>query len=534
MRRFAALYAALDSTTATNEKVAAMVEYFAQAPPEDAAWAVVFLTGQKLKRVVGAPLMRALVIEASGYPEWLVDECYAHVGDLAETIALLVDAHGGDEADVPLSAWVARLSELPQLPEHDRRAAILHWWHGVPSEQRFLVNKLMTGALRVGVSQRLVVQALAKLSGLPTEIVAHRLTGTWYPSGETFAALLAAGEDPALDADKPYPFFLASPLEAPVESLGDIGDWIPEWKWDGIRAQVLKRHGVVRLWSRGEERLDGRFPEIEAAAAKLPDGTVLDGEILGWAAGGECPLPFGALQKRIGRLKPGAKSLADCPVVLLAYDLLEADGEDLRARPLSERRERLEAMLARAPSALRLSPAIAAQDWDALAALRESSRERAVEGLILKRRASPYQVGRRRGDWWKWKVDPYTIDAVLVYSQPGSGRRSNLFTDHTFALWDEDRLVPVAKAYSGVTDAEIAQLDRWIRANTIERFGPVRSVKPEQVFELAFEAINASTRHKSGVAVRFPRILRWRRDKPASEADRLDTLRSLAAGGATR
>ena len=531
MRRFAALYAALDATTATNPKVAAMADYFAHAPAEDAAWAVVFLTGQKLKRVVGSALLRELVIESSGYADWLIDECHAHVGDLAETIALLVDARGDDEADVSLSAWVERLAELPTLPEDRRRTAILQWWHAVPSDQRFLLNKLMTGALRVGVSQRLVVQALAKLSGLPTETIAHRLAGNWAPDAASFRALVSPLDQPAFDLDKPYPFFLASPLEAEPASLGPIEDWLAEWKWDGIRAQVLKRHGLVRIWSRGEERLDGRFPEIEAAAATLPDGVVLDGEILGWRAGEDCPLRFGTLQKRIGRLKPGPGSLADCPVVLLAYDVMEAEGEDIRTLPLLERRAILERVLARAPAALRVSPSIPAPSWEALGAARQASRERAVEGLILKRLASPYQVGRRRGDWWKWKVDPYTIDAVLVYSQPGSGRRSNLYTDHTFALWDEDRLVPVAKAYSGLTDVEIAKLDRWIRANTLERFGPVRSVKPEQVFELAFEAINASARHKSGVAVRFPRILRWRSDKPAPEADRLDTLRGMAGDG---
>ncbi len=529
MRRFAALYAELDSTTATSEKVAAMVSYFEVAPPEDAAWAAWFLTGRKLKRVASAPLMGELVIEASGYPGWLVDECYGQVGDFAETIALLVDAQDDSDSNVTLSTWVARLTELPSLDDAQRRASILRWWRGVPSEQRFLVNKLMTGALRVGVSQRLVVQALAKVSGLPTETIAHRLTGTFVPDADAFRALVApADAAAAVDLDQPYPFFLASPLEAEPQTLGPIDEWLAEWKWDGIRAQVLKRHGRVRVWSRGEERLDGRFPEIEAAAAALSDGVVLDGEILGWRSG-ECPLPFAALQKRIGRLKPGAKSLADCPVVLLAYDLPEQDGVDLRERPLAERRARLAALLERAPSALRLSPLIAADSWDTFADARTESRDRGVEGLILKRRDSPYRVGRKRGDWWKWKIDPYTIDAVLVYSQPGSGRRSNLYTDHTFALWDDEgKLVPVAKAYSGLTDAEIASLDRWIRAHTLERFGPVRAVEPHHVFELAFEAINRSTRHKSGIAVRFPRILRWRTDKPAAEADRLRTLRALA------
>lgn len=535
MRRFAALYAALDATTATGEKVAAMVEYFRTAPPADAAWAVIFLTGQKLKRVVTSTLLRELVVGETGYPEWLIDECYGHVGDLAETITLLVDQRG-DADEQPLACWVERLSALPELPEPERRAAIRSAWRALPNDQRFLLNKLMTGALRVGVSQRLVVQALAKLAAVPTEIVAHRLSGHWHPTAEAFVDLLLPDTDGLVGDDRPYPFFLASPLEAPVESLGAVDAWLAEWKWDGIRAQVIQRHGVVHVWSRGEERLDARFPEIEAAAAALPDGTVLDGEILAWAkpAPGmppaSVPLPFTALQKRIGRLKPGPKRLADTPVVLVAYDLLELGGEDWRARPLAERRTALATLLARAASTLRLSPAIEACTWEQLARARAASRERGVEGLILKRRESPYQVGRRRGDWWKWKIDPYTIDAVLVYAQPGSGRRSNLYTDYTFALWDEGALVPVAKAYSGLTDAEIARLDRWIRAHTVERYGPVRSVEPAHVFELAFEAINRSTRHKSGVAVRFPRILRWRCDKPAAEADQLDTLRAMANG----
>lgn len=526
MKRFAALFARLDATTATSEKVAAMAEYFAAAPPEDAAWALHFLTGAKLKRTVASGVLAALVAQVAELPEWLLSDCYDHVGDLAETIALLT-CRAGAHDDAPLHEWVRRLQELPSLDAAERDTRIVAWWRALEDGERFLLNKLLTGSLRVGVSQRLVVQALAKLSGLATDVLAHRLTGSWSASPEFLAALLAPADDaaPAL-GDRPYPFFLASQLDDAPETLGHARDWLAEWKWDGIRAQLIRRRGAIATWSRGEERLDGRYPEIEAAAQLLPQDAVLDGEILGWLH--DKPLPFTALQKRIGRLKPGPKLLADCPAVFMAYDLLELDGVDWRERPLSERRAALAQLIAGAP--IRLSPDLIGDDWTSLAQLRETSRERNVEGLILKRLESPYQVGRRRGDWWKWKVDPYTLDAVLIYSQPGHGRRSNLFTDHTFGVWHEGQLVPVAKAYSGLTDEEISRLDRWIRTNTLERFGPVRMVKPEHVFELAFEAINASARHKSGVAVRFPRILRWRSDKPAAEADTLENLRNLARG----
>jgi DNA ligase-1 len=377
------------------------------------------------------------------------------------------------------------------------------------------------------VATRLVQQALSDFSGVEVARIARRMHD-WRPSAEALQALL----DPAGGSEReaPYPFYLASPLEAAPQSLGEIGEWLLEWKWDGIRLQVLRRDEVV-LWSRGEERLDGRFPEIDASALALPPGTVLDGELLAWPAapGSDAPLPFTFLQKRINRLKPGAKLLAEVPVRVQCYDLLESGGEDLRALALHERRSRLLALLeAVGDPRLMASPEVLARSWDSANELRLSARTRGVEGLMLKRRGSVYQAGRRRGDWWKWKIDPLTIDAVLVYAQPGSGRRSTLYTDYTFAVWDGDKLVPVAKAYSGLTDAEITQLDRWIRANTLERFGPVRVVHPEHVFELGFEAVNASARHKSGVAVRFPRILRWRADKGPADADRIESLRALA------
>ncbi|GHA71923.1 ATP-dependent DNA ligase [Cognatilysobacter bugurensis] len=529
MKRFAALYRELDRSTATLDKRAALIDYFRSAPPADVVWALWLLSGGKLARIAGTRELRQWAGEVTGTPEWLVEESHAHVGDLAETLTLLLDDPVGIGEDVPLREWIER--RLLPFAGRDpplRREVVTEAWKQLAFDERFVFNKLLTGALRVGVSQRLVQQALAEMSGVDIARIAQRMLGAWKPSERFLRDLLSEGELPS-DRQQPYPFFLASPLESEPDTLGPVDDWLLEWKWDGIRLQLIRRGGEIALWSRGEERLDGRFPEIETAAAVLPRDCVIDGELLGWRADDSRPLAFTALQTRIQRRKPGAKTLADTPVQVLAYDLLELEGEDLRERPLSERRAALEALLADMPDPrIRVSPNVEAASWSDAAALREGARERAVEGLMLKRRASSYQSGRRRGDWWKWKIDPLTIDAVLVYAQSGSGRRSTLFTDYTFALWSGDQLVPVAKAYSGLDDKEILTLDRWIRAHTVERFGPVRQVEPVHVFELGFEAVNRSTRHKSGIAVRFPRILRWRHDKPVAEADRVDTLRALA------
>jgi len=528
MKRFADLYRELDQSTATGDKRLALIAYFRAAPHADAAWALWLLSGGKLSRIANTRELHEWIVEESGLSSWLVEESHGHVGDLAETLALLLDDPAQAPPERSLSQWI-ELHLLPvanQAPEL-RRAAVVQGWRTLPTDQRLLFNKLLTGALRVGVSQRLVQQALAELSGIDIALIAQRMLGAWTPTPQFLGDLLSPG---ALESDRrqPYPFFLASPLESAPEALGPVDEWLLEWKWDGIRLQLIRRQGEIALWSRGEERLDGRFPEIEAAATHLPDGAVLDGELLGWREGDQ-PLPFTALQTRIQRRKPGAKTLADTPVRVLAYDLLELEGEDIRERPLIERRALLDELLLRLDSRVIVaSPRVHASDWTQAAVLRESARERGVEGLMLKRLDSPYRSGRRRGDWWKWKIDPLTVDAVLLYAQPGSGRRSTLFTDYTFGLWDGDALVPVAKAYSGLSDEEILDLDRWIRANTTERFGPVRAVAPHHVFELGFEAVNRSTRHKSGIAVRFPRILRWRHDKPAAEADTLETLRSLA------
>jgi DNA ligase 1 len=399
-------------------------------------------------------------------------------------------------------------------------------WAELSLWERFVFNKLVTGQFRVGVSQGLVVRALSEASGVEATVIAHRLMGQWEPSSDFFRLLLST-EDSETQISRPYPFCLAHPLQQEPESLGDIGDWLLEWKWDGIRAQIIRRRDKTFLWSRGEELLVGRFPEIEGEAEKLPNGTVLDGEIVGWRNGR--PLPFGELQRRINRKTVSKKLLDDVPVQFIAFDQLEQGGEDIREQPLDQRRASLAQTIVQveAPRHLRVSQLVSIPDWETCRQLRSSSREQGVEGFMLKRRDSPYGVGRVTGLWWKWKVDPFSCDAVLVYAQRGSGRRASLYTDYTFGVWSDGELIPFAKAYSGLTDAEIHEVDRFVRQNTLERFGPVRVVKPELVFELAFEAIQPSKRHKSGVAVRFPRIARWRKDKLPQDADTLAMLRGL-------
>jgi DNA ligase-1 len=534
MRRFAALFEALDTTTATRQKLAALGEYFAATPTADAAWAVHFLGGERLRRLVGPASLRRWLVEASRLPEWLIEETYAAVGDLAETIALLMELEpslgSGSSvapADLSLHEWIeTRLLPLASLPEPEQHDRIVGWWRSLPARECYLLNKLLTGALRVGVAKGLLARALAQHAGLSREVVLGRLAGDWSPSAAAFEKLIDPHEDAAADvSSRPYPFMLASALEGESGQLGDSREWLAEWKWDGMRAQLIRRAGRLSIWSRGEELVTERFPEIAGAAEQRELDAVLDGEILVWGDAGV--RPFGELQTRIGRKRPGRKLLAERPVAFLAYDLLEHEGRDLRPLPLAERRRRLETLLAARDGTLMLSPAIAADDWPALAAAREQSRKRGVEGLMLKRLDAPYASGRTRGAWWKWKVAPFTLDGVLLYAHPGHGRRASLYTDYTFGVWQDDTLVPVAKAYSGLDDREIRELDAWIRRNTVERFGPVRSVRPEQVFELAFEGINRSTRHRAGVALRFPRILRWRTDKRAVEADRLATLQAL-------
>lgn len=537
MKAFAALFADLDTTTSTKAKTEALEAYFRNAPPADAAWALYVLAGGKPRQTVPTALIRSTAREMAGIPEWLFDESYDVVGDLAETVAHILPP-AGRGVETPLHVWMQeRLIALRGQPPEVVAAALRGWWDELDTSGRFLLTKLIGGGFRVGVARNLVVRALAQAAGLDAKVLAQRMMGYTDKQHTPSAAAFTALTDPdhvATASGQPYPFYLAHPLQADVATLGDRTDWLVEWKWDGIRAQFIRRGGEAWLWSRGEDLLNGRFPEIDAAHGRLLDHTVLDGEIVVWRDGHV--MPFAQLQQRIGRKNVTKKILADLPVAFLAYDVLEQAGEDLRSMPQWQRRERLESLVAD-EGPLKLSPLVDAPDWPSLATLREESRSRGVEGFMLKHRDGRYGTGRTKdaGVWWKWKVDPYTIDAVLIYAQSGHGRRANLYTDYTFAVWDGDtsdpenprRLVPFAKAYSGLTDDEMHQVDQRIRQTTTEKFGPVRSVTPTLVVELGFEGLQRSPRHKSGIAVRFPRMLRLRWEKPVDEADTLATLQAL-------
>jgi DNA ligase-1 len=547
VKQFTDLYWRLDGTTSTNEKVTALRDYFAAAPHEDAAVALGVLSGGRQGRAVSLALLRQWAAESAGLPAWLVEECYAHVGDLAETIALVLPPPSAEaeRVDLGLAACMQSTVHALQQAEDDtaRRAIVERVWQRLAARERIVWHKLLTGGCRVGVSKTLVARALAEVAGLDPAVMAHRLMGRPIETAEQFAALLSPDETEA-DSRRPYPFFLASPLEGDVAALGPVTDWQAEWKWDGMRAQVVRRGDDAAIWSRGEELVNEAFPEIVAAAVAIPAGTVLDGELL---AVRDCHLlPFASLSRRASRRRVTKQVLAEIPCVFVAYDLLEAEGQDLRNEPLAHRRALLEQLVPHSfthlldtatsfpestpedrPRRLFLSPCVTGDSWDALAAARGTSRQRGVEGLMLKRRVSPYAVGRTRGDWWKWKIEPLEIDAVLLYAQAGHGRRAGLHTDYTLGVWQGDRLVPIAKAYSGLSDAEIVEVDRIVRATTLEKHGPVRVVQPTLVFQLSFEGVSRSTRHKSGVAVRFPRIARWRRDKEPQDAGRLADIERL-------
>jgi DNA ligase-1 len=529
VRRFAELYIELDETTRTSEKIEALGRYFRGAPPLDAAWAIFFLTGRKLGKSVSSRILRELVAEESGYPQWLVEQSHRVVGDLSETIALLLP-DPATEPSPPLHVIVEeRLRMLGNLTQKSQKQVILQTLRQLNTNERLVFLKLLSGNFRIGVSKQLLIRALAETTGLSVAIIAHRLAGHWMPGEETMARLLAA-HDPAAAADPgvPYPFMLANPLHESAETLGPIDDWLIEWKWDGIRAQLIRRGGGAMLWSRGEEIVSHTFPEIIHAAAGLGDGTVLDGEIVAWNEAGNRPEPFTRLQRRLNRQTVEMTFWPEVPITFIAFDLLEEDGKDMRDWPLSKRREVMEKTVgALVGGVIRPATPLTDQTWAGITEHIATSRERGVEGVMLKRRDSVYLPGRPAGLWWKLKVEPFTVDAVMIAAEPGHGRRAGLLTDYTFGVWDAGALVPIAKAYSGLTDEEIVEMDRFVRAHTTARHGPVHVVEPLRVFEIGFEAIQLSTRHKSGIAVRFPRILRMRTDKKPAEADQLETMREL-------
>lgn len=525
MKQFAKLFNQLDQTTKTNAKVDALATYFKLAYDKDKLWTIAILSHRRPKRTVTTTLLRQWAAEAGKLPLWLFEESYHIVGDLAETIALVLPGQK-EQSQQSLSYWIEYIKNLDGLEEEEKRQQILDAWAQLDYAERFIFNKLITGGFRVGVSQKLMVRALAKYTGIEENILAYRLMGNWTPDSTTFQDLIF-NENPLDDISRPYPFYLAYALEETPASLGNVEEWQVERKWDGIRGQLIIRENEIFVWSRGEELVTDKFPEYHPLAQQLPNGTVLDGEILPFKGGQ--PLPFNILQTRIGRKNLSKKILESAPVILMAYDLLEWEGKDLREEPLVNRRKHLEYLITEYADdhILKLSELVFAPSWQALEEERTKSRQFYSEGLMLKRKHSSYRSGRKRGDWWKWKVDPLVIDAVMIYAQRGHGRRANLFSDFTFAVWNGDQLVPFTKAYSGLTDKEFKEITAWVRKNTIERFGPVCSVKPTFVFEIAFEGINISTRHKSGVALRFPRISRWRKDKPVEEANTLDDLKAM-------
>jgi DNA ligase-1 len=531
MRRFAALIKKLDSTNKTNLKVRALTEYFLEAEDQDKVWTIAILSHRRPPRPVNTTLLRIWAAELSGIPQWLFDESYHIVGDLAETIALVLDPCMKN-TEKSLTVFLEEMIDLKAKNEEIKKKYVIENWKTLNYYQRFVFNKLITGGFRIGLSQKLMTRALAKATGIDQDILAYKLMGGWDPRTITFEQLVIK-ENPGDYISKPFPFYLATAVEKEVSDLGPVGEWYAEHKWDGVRAQFILREGQHFVWTRGEELVTDKYPEFNILNGIIPNGTVLDAEILPFKQGRIGS--FNELQARIGRKNISPSLLKKVPVILRAYDLLEWEGVDIRHRPYEERRSLLEHLIRSVPLQnlpLDISEKTQFKSWEKAAKEREISRGLGSEGLMLKHKASPYLVGRKKGGWWKWKVDPFTIDAVLTYAMRGHGRRSNLFTDYTFALWNENsdgqqELVTFAKAYSGLTDAEFRAMDQWIKRNTLDRFGPVRSVVPFHVFEIAFEGIAPSKRHKSGVATRFPRIMRWRKDKKIEEANSLDDLKKL-------
>ncbi|WP_038016047.1 ATP-dependent DNA ligase [Synechococcus sp. PCC 7335] len=536
MRRFTQLFLDVDATTSTNAKVNAIQQYFHDESPRNAIWALYLLMSKTRKRLITSRVLREIFLQISEIPEWLFEESASHVGDTAETIALLlrdtpIESTGTSTAggETPLYEWME--SVIPQVKEikdeqSDRlKHLVIDWWANLQDDEIFVLNKVLTGAFRMGASAKLVIKALAAEYGLSEAVLTHRLMGNIETTSEFYQALIDPDETDA-SPSRPYPFFLAAPIDVEKFATEPMDHWQAEWKWDGIRAQLIYRQNQLFTWSRGEDLITHQFPEFEAAIGVMPEGTVLDGEIVCWD--GEKPLDFNFLQKRLGRKRVTKKLMAENPVHFIAYDLLEKAGKDIREMPLQARRAAMTDLLDRHPTeVISYAKPLTFKTFEALEDWRSQSRDQGAEGLMLKALDSPYLVGRKRGYWWKHKVDPMTLDAVMIYAQAGTGKRSNLFTDYTFALWKGDTLVPFTKAYSGLDNAEIEKLDRWIRRHTTEKFGPVRSVEPFHVFEIGFEGIAESKRHKSGIAVRFPRILRWRTDKPMAEADTLESAIAL-------
>lgn len=524
MKHFAELINALESTNKTNAKIDAIIDYLERAPDDDKVWFIALFTGKRPKRNVNTNYMKEWALEITGLPFWLFQESYSSVGDLGETISLILPPPT-EKIERTLSQWMNDIIGLKGKSDEDKKDFVLQSWNGLDYTERLIFNKLLGGSFRIGVSDKTLINALTRFSNQESSTLMHSLMGKWLPEEASFQELISA-ENINPDNSKPYPFCLAYPLEKELEELGTPDEWLIEYKWDGIRGQIIRRNDEVFIWSRGEELITEQFPEITEAVQQMKGNFVIDGEIL--AVKDDKVLNFNELQKRLNRKTLTKKMLSEIPIQVFAYDILELENNDLREKPIAARRAMLEELLLNeSPEHIKLSQVISFENWNDLNQIRENSRDINSEGLMLKKKDSFYHSGRKKGDWWKWKINPLTIDAVLIYAQKGSGRRSAYYTDYTFAVKNGDALVTIAKAYSGLTDKEIMEVSRFVNKNAIEKFGPVRTVKAELVFEIAFEGIGFSSRHKSGVALRFPRILRWRKDKTVNEIDDLEEIKKL-------
>ena len=526
MRYFETLFLCLEETTKTNEKVTALIDYLSSVPDEDKMWMIGIFSGRRPKRTVSTKNLRRWAAEKAAIPLWLFEESYHIVGDLSETIALLLPPPA-IEVQKSLNEWIQLILSLDKMEEEKQREMVFYAWDSLNTSSRFIFNKLITGGFRVGVSQKLMAKALAEFTHIDPSDIALKLMGEWSPLTYSFPSLIENEENEGSHS-RPYPFHLAYSINEVTDLKGEPADWVAEYKWDGIRGQAIFRYGHYFLWSRGEELITDKFPEFEHLSSVIPPGTVLDGEILPFKDG--LILPFQHIQTRVTRKKITSAILKVNPVVFRVYDLLEWEGKDIRTKPFIERRTLLDQLFASVDSylPLQLSPVLPFDEFDELKILREASSENGSEGLMLKNKHSTYSAGRKKGEWWKWKIDPFTVDAILIYAQSGHGRRANLYTDFTFAVYSpEGDLLPFTKAYSGLTDKEFIEINQWIKKNTLERFGPVRKVTAELVFEIAFEGIQESKRHKSGIALRFPRMVRWRKDKVIAEANTLEDLQLL-------
>ena len=555
-RSFGNLINNLEQCNSTKKKINLISVFIKDIDPRDGSWILLLLMSTRQKRVITGRRLKDILQASFRMPSWLIDDCFAQVGDSAETISLLWPQLKSELTDAniecsevynklfnepkeskPLHWWMETLlPAIKDATETTQNRLILKLWSDIADQDHYLTNKLITGGFRNGVSKGLVVKSIAQAYELDESTVLERLMKPIEINNIWFQELTHPVSINRTDRGAiPYPFYLASPVE--IEKIKETppADWRLEYKWDGIRGQLIKRDTGAYLWSRGEELVNHVFPEIIEMAENLPDGTVLDGEILCWQKDVRKPMAFASLQRRLGRKTVNKKLLKECPTVFLAYDILEHKSIDIRAYNLRDRLKLLESVqLNYNHPCLVIDNEKEFAEWEELIQLRDRARLEGAEGLMIKKISSHYLSGRKRGYWWKYKHDPMTLDAVLIYAQAGTGKRANLFTDYTFALWDDSnknskdrKLVTFAKAYSGLNNSELMELDKWIRTHTIERYGPTRVVEQKQIFEIAFEGVMESKRHKCGLAVRFPRIHRWRIDKPVMEADCIEQAQAL-------